>query len=95
MQKIYFIPPIVFEILKFKNPVIWLAESIFEVNLKIRFSQACGFSRIIKVIMVHGLNPKILHFNGLIFLQNLKYPIFGVYLGIISKMKFLQKFPKI
>ena len=29
MQKINFITPIVFEILKLKNPAVWLAESIF------------------------------------------------------------------
>ena len=32
MQKITFITPTVFERLKFKNPVIWLAESIFAFN---------------------------------------------------------------
>ena len=32
MQKINFTPPIVFEILKLKNPEIWLAESIFAFN---------------------------------------------------------------
>ena len=32
MQKINFITPIAFEILKLKNPAIWLAESIFAFN---------------------------------------------------------------
>ena len=32
MQKMNFITPIVFEISKFKNPAIWLAESIFVFN---------------------------------------------------------------
>ena len=32
MQKIYFITPIVSEILKLKNPAIWLAKSIFGIN---------------------------------------------------------------
>ena len=38
MQKINFITPIVFEILKLKNPAIWLAKSIFafdHVHLKL------------------------------------------------------------
>ena len=32
MQKIDVIPPIVFEILKFKNPALWLVKSIFAFN---------------------------------------------------------------
>ena len=32
MQKINFITPIIFEILKLKVPVIWLAKSIFTFN---------------------------------------------------------------
>ena len=32
MQKINFITPIVFEILKLKNPAIWLTKSIFTFN---------------------------------------------------------------
>ena len=43
MQKINFIPPIVFEILKFKNLAIWLAEGIFAFYLKTRFFQTCCF----------------------------------------------------
>ena len=35
--KINFIPPIVFEILKFKNPAIRMAESIFAFNSRTRF----------------------------------------------------------
>ena len=36
-KKIHFIPPVVFEILKFKNPEIWLAKSIFAFNSRTRF----------------------------------------------------------
>ena len=43
--------------------------------------------------MVHDLNPKNLHINGLIFLLNLKKNILGVYLGIIPKMRFFPKSP--
>ena len=56
------------------------------------FSQTCCFNRIMKVIMVHDLNPKNLSINRLFFfLQNLKNPIFGVYLGIIPKIRFFHK----
>ena len=66
MQKINFITPIVFEILKLKNPAIWLVESIFCIlTRQPDFSQTCGFNRIIKVIMVHELNLKNLHINWL------------------------------
>ena len=68
MQKINFITPIVFEILKLKNPAIWLVESIFCIlTRQPDFSQTCGFNRIIKVIMVHELNLKNLHINWLFF----------------------------
>ena len=43
MEKINFILPIVFEILKFKNPAIWLAESIFAFKLRARFSSDMQF----------------------------------------------------
>ena len=40
---------------------------------------------------MHDLNPKNLHMNGLIFLQNKKPPIFRVLLGIIPKLRFFPK----
>ena len=86
MQKINLIPPIVLEILKFKNAAIWLAKSIFAFNLRTRFFPDLRFYRIIKVIMVHDLNPKILHINRLFLLQNPKEThSFGVFWGIILK----------
>ena len=63
MLKLNFMPPIVFEILKFQNPAILLAGSIFAYNLRIRFFQRYGFNRVTKVIMVHDLNPNYLHIN--------------------------------
>ena len=36
-KKIHFIPPIVFEIFKFKKPEIWLAKSILAFNSRTRF----------------------------------------------------------
>ena len=41
--------------------------------------------------MVHDLNPKNLHINGLFFLQNPKNPIFGVISGIIPKIRLFPK----
>ena len=41
--------------------------------------------------MAHDLNPKNLHINGLIFLQNPKNPILGVLLAIIPKIRFFCK----
>ena len=70
MVKIHFIPAIVFEILKFKNPAIWLPESIFTFNSRTKFLPECGFNRIINDILAHDLNPNNLHIKGLIFLQN-------------------------
>ena len=76
MQKINFTSPIVFEILKFKNP------AFLHLTWEPDFSQTCSFNWIIKVIMVHDLNPEHLHIKG-IFLENLKTPyswvIFGHY----------------
>ena len=48
--------------------------------------------------MVHDLNPKNLHINGnffffFFFLQNPKNPIFGVFWGIIPKMRLFPKNP--
>ena len=47
--------------------------------------------------MVHDLNTtnlhinENLHINGLFFLQNPKNPIFGLFLGIIPKMRLFSK----
>ena len=63
------------------------------------FTQKYGFNRIIKVIIVHDLNPKNLHINKLFFLQNPKNPIYRVFLGIIQEWDFFptrtrEKFQK-
>ena len=55
------------------------------------FSQTCGFNRIIKVIMVHDLNPNNLHISELFFLQDPKNTILGRFLGIIPKTRFVPK----
>ena len=42
--------------------------------------------------MVYNLNPINLHINGQFLLQNQKKKnIFGVFLGIINKMRFFSK----
>jgi len=43
--------------------------------------------------MVHLLKPKNGHINGLNFVANPKNPIFGVFLGIIPKMRIFSKNP--
>ena len=75
MQNINFISQIVFEILKFKNSAIWLLRPFLHITLEPDFFWTCSFNRIIKVIMVHDLNPKILHINGLFFVRS-KTPCF-------------------
>ena len=57
MQKINFITSIVFEVLKFKNPAIWLG-AFLHLAQEPDFAQTCSFNRIIKVISVHDLNLK-------------------------------------
>ena len=60
------------------------------------FYQTCGFNSIIKVIMVHDLNPKIytsMHYIKIYFLQNPKNAILGMFLGIIPKMRYFPKDP--
>ena len=79
MYTINFIPPLVFEIWKFKNPAIWLVKSIFAFNSKHIFSQTCSFNRIVKVIMVHYLKTKNLHSNEHFFAKIQKNPYFGHY----------------
>ena len=89
MQKIRFIPPAVFEILKFKNPAIWLVERIFALNLRTRFFP----DMLIKIIMVHDLNPKNLRINGLIcFLQNPENLFLECFWALFPKWDFSQKF---
>ena len=43
------------------------------------FSQTYSFNRIIKVIVVHDLNPKTLTFNGLFFCKTQKTYFWGVF----------------
>ena len=85
-----FIPPIVFGILKFKNPAIWLTKSIIALNLRTRFFPDMRFWQILKAM--HDLNPENPHINGLFFyfLQNQKNLILGVFLGIVPKWDFSQ-----
>ena len=45
MQKINFMPPIIFEMLKFKNAAIWLAKSVFAFNSRTRFFPEMRFQQ--------------------------------------------------
>ena len=77
MQKINFIPPIVFEISDWAREFLHLTQEP-------HFSQTCVFNKIINVIMMHDLNPKNLQINRLIFfliLENPKKPYFWGVLG--------------
>ena len=56
----------------------WLS-AFLHLNWEPDFSQTCGFNRIIKVIIVHDLNPKKSTHFFFFFLQNPKNPIFGHY----------------
>ena len=61
------------------------------------FSQTCGFNRIIKVIMVHDLNPKNLHIyenlhiNGLFFCKIQKTLFLGCFWALSLKWDFFSK----
>ena len=94
MQKINFITPIVFEISKFlryKNPAIWLAEGIFEFNLRTRFFPGMQFQQ--DHIGYYGawFKPKKSTNQWAFFCKIQKNPIFGVSLGIIPKMRFFSQ----
>ena len=62
-----------------------MAKSIFAFSLENQIN------RITKVIMVHDLNQKNLHINGLYFCKIKKNPILGVFLGIIPNIIFFTK----
>ena len=86
MNKINFIPPIVFEILKFKNPAIWLAESILAF-----FFADMQINRIIKVIIVNDLNAKNLYIKWLSFCKIQKTLFLGYFWAFSQKSDFFQK----
>ena len=93
MQKINFISPIVFEMLKLKNPAIWLAESIFALNSRTRFFADRQFQQNHKSSYDAWFEPKKSTHQWTIFLLNKKNPILGVFLDIIPKMRFFTKNP--
>ena len=80
MQKINFIPLAVFEISKFKNRTIWLANSIFAFNSRTRFFLDIRFY------------PTNLHINGLFFFAKSKKLYFGGCFEALSKIFFPPKF---
>ena len=80
-QKNNCIPPIVFEILKFQNPAMWLADIIFAFNSQF-YQHHKGHYGV-------WFKPKKSTLHGLLFLQDQKSPIFGVF-----QKKYQKKFQK-
>ena len=91
MQKINFISPIAFEMLKLKNPAIWLAESIFALNSRTRFFTDRQFQQNHKGSYDAWFEPKKSTHQWTIFLLNKKKPILVVFLDIIPKMRFFYQ----
>ena len=86
-KKITLLCKVVFEILKFKNLAIWLAESIFVFNSRTRLFPNIRFNKIIWVIWVIQIQKSTNQWH--IFFA--KKAILGVFLGIIYKMRFSPK----
>ena len=67
MQKINFFLQ---QFLRYQNLKILQSDwtrAFFHLPREPDFFQTCGFNRIIKVIVVHDLNAKILHISGVFF----------------------------
>ena len=106
-QKNHFIILIVFEILKIKNPVFWLAKNIFgfanqtwkstwEYNLRTKFLPDMCFQQNHKSHYVTWFRPKNLHINELFFLQNPKNPVFWLFMRSSWEVsKFKRSFKKV
>ena len=70
MQKATFLPPIVFEIIKFKKLYNMIGLEHFELQLKNLIFQPCNFHRFPKATMMYHLKPKN-HIDEPFFFQNL------------------------
>ena len=55
------------------------------------FSQTCHFNRLIKINLVHDLNPKNLHINGFFFAKPKKLYFLGVFGHYLQNEIFPQK----
>ena len=88
MQKINFLR---YQSLKILQPD-W-PRAFLHITREPDFSQTCGFNRIIKVIMVHDLNPKNLHINGSMdyFFAKSKNPCFLGVLGYYPQNEIFSK----
>ena len=54
------------------------------------FSQTCTFTRIINVTVMHDLNPKNLHINGVFFFDKIQKKLF-FFFALSSKCDFFSK----
>ena len=85
MQKIDFIPLAVFEISKFKNRTIWLANSIFAFNSRTRFFLDIRFYQNHKGHYGAWFKPKKSTYQWTIFLCKIQRTLFwGVFWGIVQ-----------
>ena len=75
------IPPIVFEILMFKNPAIWLAKNIFALNLRTRFFPDMRFYQNHKGHYGAWFKPKKSTYQWTTSFVKSKKPYFGGVLG--------------
>ena len=91
-KKINFIPPMVFEIISL-NILQSLHFRFLHLTQEPDFSQTCGFKRIMKVIMVHDLNPKNLYINGLFFGKIQENLFQGCFMALSPKWDSFSKIP--
>ena len=95
MHKINFIPSLVFEILKFKNPSIWLAKSIFAFYSRTKFFPDMRFQQNHICHYSAWFKPKNLHINqknNFFFLAGGGREVWALSLnwGFFPKMRFHQ-----
>ena len=80
-----------FEILKLRNPAIWLAESNFAFNSRTRFFPDMRFQQNHKGHCGAWFKPKKSAQQTFFCFAKCKKPIFVEFLGIIPKMRFFPK----
>ena len=98
MKKINLIPPLVFEILKFKNLAIWLADSIFGFNLRTTFFPDMRYEQKYKGDYGSWFKPKkfthqsIIYIYIYIYIAKSKKPyICDVFVHYLQNEVFIQK----
>ena len=88
-KKITLLCKVVFEILKFKNLAIWLAESIFVFNSRTRLFPNIRFNKIIWVIRVIQIQKSTNQWH--IFFAKYKKQFWGYFWALSTKWDFPQK----